>query len=112
MNKKAQKASPFGRGGIAQAMTERASPSPESRYAAISRFFDRAMLSLRLFLSVSVLALSVTFGASSPKGGASGVPVRPTRDEQSLLYPKTVVPCYRGQQLLDKRTLSSCCESL
>ena len=52
------KASPFGRGGIAQAMTERASPSPESRYAAISRFFVRAMLSLRLFLSVSVLALS------------------------------------------------------
>ena len=51
-------------------MTERASPSPESRYAAISRFFDRAMLSLRLFLSVSVLALSVTFGASSPKGRA------------------------------------------
>ena len=66
-----RKASPFGRGGIAQAMTERASPSPESRYAAISRFFDRAMLSLRPFLSVSVLALSVTFGDSSPKGGAS-----------------------------------------
>ena len=53
-------------------MTERVSPSPESRYAAISRFFDRAMLSLRLFLSVSVLALSVTFGDSSPKGGALG----------------------------------------
>ena len=70
MNKKRRKASPFGRGGIAQAMTERASPSPESRYAAISRFFDRAMLSLRLFLSVSVLALSVTFGDSSPKGRA------------------------------------------
>ena len=64
------KASPFGRGGIAQAMTERASPSPESRYAAISRFFDRAMLSLRLLFSVSVLALSVTFGDSSPKGRA------------------------------------------
>ena len=63
-------------------------------------------------LFVGVLALSVTFGASSPKRGASGVPVRPTRDEQSLLYPKTVVPCYRGQQLLDKSTLSSCCESL
>ena len=58
MSKKAQKASPFGRGGIAQAMTERASPSPESRHAAISRFFDSAMLSLRLFLFVSVLALS------------------------------------------------------
>ena len=50
--------------------TERASPSPESRRTVISRFFDRAMLSLRLFLSVSVLALSVTFGDSSPKGRA------------------------------------------
>ena len=50
--------------------TERASPSPESRHTAISRFFGRAMLSLRLFLSVSVLALSVTFGDSSPKGRA------------------------------------------
>ena len=56
------KASPLGRGGIAQAMTERASPAPESRHAAISRFFGRAMLSLRLLFSVSVLALSVTFG--------------------------------------------------
>ena len=56
------KASPFGRGGIAQAMTERASPSPESRHAAISRFFGRAMLSLRLYILASILALSVTFG--------------------------------------------------
>ena len=63
-------------------------------------------------LSVGVLALSVTFGDSSPKGRASGVPVRPTRDVQSLIFSETVVPCYRGQQLLDKSTLSSCCESL
>ena len=40
------------------AMTERASPSPESRHAAISCLFGRAMLSLRLLFSVSVLALS------------------------------------------------------
>ena len=38
--------------------TERASPSPESRHAAINCLFDRAMLSLCLFFSVSVLALS------------------------------------------------------
>ena len=56
------KASPLGRGGIAQAMTERASPSPESRRTAIYCLFGRAMLSLRLLFSVSVLALSVTFG--------------------------------------------------
>ena len=42
------KASPFGRGGIAQAMTERASPSPESRNTAISSPFVRAMPSPRL----------------------------------------------------------------
>ena len=52
------KASPFGRGGIAQAMTERASPSPESHHAAISWLFGRAMLSLRLLFFVSILALS------------------------------------------------------
>ena len=50
--------------------TERASPSPESRHAAINCLFDRAMLSLCLFFSVSILALSVTFGDSSPKGRA------------------------------------------
>ena len=51
-------------------MTERASPSPESRRTVISWLFGRAMLSLRLFLSVGILALSVTFGDSSPKGRA------------------------------------------
>ena len=50
-------------------------------------------------LSGDGLALSVTFGDSSPKGGATGVSVRPTRDEQSLILSETVVPCYRGQQL-------------
>ena len=47
------------------------------------------------------LALSVTFGDTSPIGRGTGVPVRPTRDEQSLILLKTVVPCYRGQQLRD-----------
>ena len=35
--------SPYGRAGE-QSETERASPSPESRYAAISRFFVRAKI--------------------------------------------------------------------
>ena len=87
-------------------MTERASLSPESRHAAISWLFGRAMLSLRLWFLGSILALSVTFGDSSPKGGATGVPVRPTRDEQSLLYPETVVPCGLDSQQLDKVLLS------
>ena len=46
-------------------------------------------------------ALSVCFAATSPIGRGTGVPVRPTRDEQSLSYPETVVPCNRGQQLRD-----------
>ena len=39
--------------------------------------------------------------AVAPKGRGTGVPVRPTRDEQSLILSETVVPCYRGQQLRD-----------
>ena len=38
-------------------------------------------------------------GAATRVRSTIGRPVRPTRDEQSLLYPKTAVPCYRGQQL-------------
>ena len=69
----------------------------------VKRLSQRYALSGALLrLSRSGLALSVTFGDSSPKGGATGVPVRPTRDEQSLLYPETVVPCYRDSQQLDK----------
>ena len=37
-------------------------------HAAISRLFVRAMLSLRPRITVSILALSVTFGDTSPRG--------------------------------------------
>ena len=77
-----------------------------SAHAAISRLFVSAMLSLRPQITVSILALSVTFGDSSPKGGASGVPVRPTRDEQSLIFSGTVVLRCLGQQQLNKVRLS------
>ena len=69
-------------------MTERASPSPESRRTAISRLFGRAMLSLRLLFSVSVLALSVTFGDSSPKGRAIGRPGHFLLDAESPIWRK------------------------
>ena len=46
------------------------------------------MLSLRLLFSVSILALSVTFGDSSPKGGATGVSVSFRLDEQSTMSRK------------------------
>ena len=82
------------------AMTERASPSPESRYAAISRFFGRAMLSLRLLFSVSILALSGAPRQLSQREShwqAGPLPTgrpRPDRTQKGG-------PCYRGQQLLD-----------
>ena len=60
------KGSPFGRAGAkrlrGQARHER------TAHAAISRLFVSAMLSLRPQITVSILALSVTFGDTSPKG--------------------------------------------
>ena len=53
-----------------EAMTERAGPVRQSRRTAISRPFVSAMLSPCLRILVSILALSVTFGDSSPKGRA------------------------------------------
>ena len=100
MSKKAQKASPKGRGGITQAMPERASPSPESRRTAISRFFDRAMLSLRLFLSVSVLALSGAPRQLPQRGSHWQAGPLPTGHPRPDMTQKGG-PCYRGQQLRD-----------
>ena len=54
------------------AMTERASRLSQSRCAAISRLFVRAMLSLCQCFSGSILALSVCFAATSPKGRGTG----------------------------------------
>ena len=60
------KGSPFGGAGAkrlrGQARRER------NAHAAISRLFVRAMLSLRPRITVSILALSVTFGDTSPRG--------------------------------------------
>ena len=93
-----------------EAMTERASPSPESRRAAISCLFGRAMLSLRLRFPDSILALSVTFGDSSPKGGAFGVSVGFHAGQAKLDVSGTVVLRCLGSRQLDKVRLSrSCC---
>ena len=87
-------------------MTERASPSPESRRAAISRLFVSAMLSLRPQIIVSILALSVTFGDSSPKGGASGVSVGFHAGQAKLDVSGTVVLRCLDSRQLDKVRLS------
>ena len=71
------------------------------KYLCINCIFWDSLESAR-----PAVALSVTFGDTSPRGRGTGVPVRPTRDEQSLLYPKTVVPCGLDSQQLDKARLS------
>ena len=82
------------------AMTERASPSPESRHAAISCLFGRAMLSLRLFFSVSVLALSGAPRQLSQRESHWQAGPLPTGRPRPDMTQKGG-PCYRGQQLLD-----------
>ena len=65
--------SPFGGAGAkrlrGQARHER------TAHAAISRLFVRAMLSLRPQITVSILALSVTCGDTSPRGRGFAKPV-------------------------------------
>ena len=89
---------------------ERARPLPENHKRSDSIALTEGLLIAARRHSGDGLALSVCFAATSPIGRGTGVPVRPTRDEQSLLYPETVVPCYRDSQQLDKVLLSrSCC---
>ena len=96
--------------GSWRAAPERARTLPVKRRRGDSIALTKGLLIAAQRLSGDGLALSVCFAATSPIGRGTGVPVRPTRDEQSLLYPKTVVPCYRDLQQLDKVLLSrSCC---
>ena len=74
--------------------------SPLRRCAAISWLFGRAILSLRLRFSVSVLALSVTFGDSSPRGRAIGVSVGFHAGRAKHDMAQKGGPCYRGQARL------------
>ena len=46
------------------------------------------MLSLRPRITVSILALSVTFGDTSPKGRGFGMPVNFRLNKQSSIYRK------------------------
>ena len=75
-------------------------------HAAISRLFVRAILSPRPRITVSILALSVTCGDTSPRGRGFGMSVKFPRDEQSLIFSETVVLRCLGQQQLDKVRLS------
>ena len=54
-------------------------------------------------LSVGVLALSVTFGDSSPRGGATGVPVRLAQNEKGPLFSKRQRLAVTGSSSQTKR---------
>ena len=85
---------------------ERARPLTRNHRRSDSIALTEGLLIAAWQLCPAGLALSVCFAATSPIGRGTGVPVRPTRDEQSLLYPETVVPCYRDSRQLDKVLLS------
>ena len=89
-----------------RAAPERARPLTRNRRHSDSIALTEGLLIAAWQLCPAGLALSVCFAATSPIGRGTGVPVRPTRDEQSLLYPETVVPCYRDSRQLDKVLLS------
>ena len=55
-------------------------------HAAISRLFVRAMLSPRPRITVSILALSVTFGDTSPRGRGFAKPVGPLSCNQTVAF--------------------------
>ena len=87
------KGSPFGRAGAkrlrGQARRER------TAHAAISRLFVRAMLSLRPRITVSILALSVTFGDTA-RVAAPSICFGPWCGPRILLAAApTATPCFR-----------------
>ena len=87
--------------------TAAAAPSSTAR-GALSPPIISTMIFIGFILSVSVLALSVTFGDSSPKGRATGVSVRPTLDEQSSIFRKQYCP---ASQIHSSLTRCACPEA-
>ena len=94
----------------AAGVTERASPSPKSCRVAISRLFVGAILSRSAELFGSILALSGAPRQLPQRGSPWQAGQLPTGRLRPDMAQKGG-PCYRGQHLLDKRTLSSCRES-
>ena len=78
------KGSPFGGAGAkrlrGQARHER------TAHAAISRLFVSAMLSPRPRITVSILALSVTFGDTSPRGRGISASASPLSCNQTVAF--------------------------
>ena len=104
------KGSPFGRAGAkrlrGQARHER------TAHAAISRLFVRAILSLRPRITVSILALSVTFGDTSPRGRGFRYSAGPSLfDERLSLWeswreaPERASPARKDRPCSDKQAL-------
>ena len=94
---------------------ERASPARQSRHTAIGRLFVRAILSLCLCFSVSVLALSVTFGDTARVAAPSirCASLAPCWPRPQQLLPVSAAGggrrrcSYRGEALAFRKVLSS-----
>ena len=99
---------PLPLGEVSPKVTERASLSPESRRAAIGRLVVGAIRSLRRAVWQHPCPLSRACARQLPQRGspwqAGPLPTACLRPDMA----QKGGPCYRGQQLLDKRTLLSC----
>ena len=102
---------PLPLGEVAPKVTERARTARKSRCAAMGRLFVRAIRSQCRAVCQHPCPLSRACARQLPQRGSlwqagqlSAGRLRPDRAQKGG-------PCYRGQRLLDKRTLSSCRES-
>ena len=83
-------------------MTERASPSQPDCYAAIGRSHCQGDTIRCACISPPASLPSQALRASSPKVGATGVPVRHTPDEQSPIFRKQECPAVKTNSSLTK----------
>ena len=104
------KASPFGRGGSATGVTERASPARKSRRAAIGRLFVGAILSQCRAVWKHPCPLSRAYARQLPQRGSHWHVGQLSSGRAKHDVSETVVLRCLGQRQLDKERLSrSCC---
>ena len=93
---------PLPLGEVSPTVTERASPSQPVCYAAISRSHCQGDTIRCACISPPASLPSQALRASSPKVGATGVPVRPKPDEQSPIFHKQECPAVKTNSSLTK----------
>ena len=99
---------PLPLGEVSPKVTERASPAGKSLCVAIGRLFVGAILSQCRAVWQRPCPLSRAYARQLPQRGShwQAGPLSTGRLRPDMAQKGG--PCYRGQHLLDKRTLSSC----